>query len=435
MRFISAECFFLFFNLSESVHALSSGAKTWSDLASKLPSANHPSRPLVIDARSIEDRLDESLFQGKPVLYLDRNRWDPNAQRAWLALEVKNADYVTVLVDDDYSNPETSNLPQMRWPDGLVQTGSDIYDILEKIQTEFPESGPDLYPQGISVSVDIVRAEMNRFDGIMLRYTKPSAIAPFIFRTDPDAKEGEIVQKFKYEVTLEEMEELLEEYDDGPFLAGSDLTAADIWYAPYLERFAAHLPLMYDGLKPRSLDYEALKDWYDAMDAIPCYSCRVKGRVETWQSILAKTHPELELGKAAAVPNLPKKKSFVPSKIWAKYAKGKPYLAKTPAQEVAAQILRQREDLVVRINKACPSVANPDGALLEVCNALLEFKDEGAEDKNTASSVASKLSGDARDVASFLTGEEGLSVPTDIGIIPYEALRALVVAAPVPRIS
>ena len=52
-----------------------------------------------------------------------------------------------------------------------------------------------------------------------------------------------------------QIEEVLEEYSDGPFggpfFAGRDVTAADIYWAPFLERFAAHLPLLYRSLSPR----------------------------------------------------------------------------------------------------------------------------------------------------------------------------------------
>ena len=416
--------------LSLSGGASSSVLPSWKEIQSSLPSVKH-TRPLVLDAAV--DNIDESSLtaDGKTILYIDRNCWDPNAQRAWLALEVKGAKYVTVLEGADYSNPITS-LPRLRWTDGTVQGGSDMYDILEKIQNEYPD-GPDLYPQGISISVDIVRASIERrFDGIMPRYTRPSSLAPYVFREE----DGTVVPKFKFNVCMEEIDEVLEEYDDGPFIAGTDITAADIFWAPFLERFAAQLPLLYDGLKPRSNSYEAVMEWYDAMDQyIPCYSCRVKGRVETWQSVLATTHPELEVKKRvgnAGVPNLPTKKSFDANKVWMEYVKDKPYLAETPAKEVAAQLFLKREELIELVTIECPSVGNPDGSFRELCNVLSHLD---VFDPDDAPKAASSLSGDARDVASFLISDDGLSVPRDIGVIPAEALKGLTGVAPAPRIA
>lgn len=428
----------LFLSTLASTHAFSSmrmsaGVPSWKDLEAKLPSLRHNGPEVYDTTRS--GPVDVANLKGKLAIYVDRNHWCPNSQRALLALEIKNAEYVKVLVDDDYTKP--NSLPCVQWPDGTAQEGTEMHEILEKIHREYPD-GPNLYPDNISASVDIVRANIERrYDGIMPRYTDPSSVAPFIFRDENiREKEGEIVPKFKFQVSLEEVDEVLEEYDDGPYIAGRDITAADIYWAPYLERFAAQLPLLYEGLKPRSQEYEAIKEWYDAMDQqIPCYSCKIKGRVETWQHVLAKFHPELDL-RNEIVPNLPTKKSFDANKVWAEYAKDKDYLASSPTQEVAAQIVRKHEELVDAAASACQSIADrdaADAALRELCSVLSTID---GFDTDAASEAAAKLSGDARDVASFLASEdgEGLAVPRDIGLIPSEALRALVGAAPKPRI-
>ena len=48
-------------------------------------------------------------------------------------------------------------------------------------------------------------------------------------------------------------------------VSGKQFTAADIWWAPFLERFAAILPLLYATLAPRPAkgagSFEALSEW------------------------------------------------------------------------------------------------------------------------------------------------------------------------------
>ena len=436
-----APCFILANIPLSHAFATHASAPSWADLQDKLPSTKHAG-PLVIEERELDTTTE---LADKLVIHVDRNHWCPNCERALLALEVKNAEYVKVLVDDDYSEPD--RLPKLKWPDGTVQQGKDMFQILEKIQEQYSDTTPDLYPS-ISISVDIVRASIERrFEGIMPRYTLPSSLTPFIFleecalEKDPLSKLGtaevcrddDVVQKFKFKVSLEEIDEVLEEYEDGNFIAGEDITAADIYWAPYLERFAAQLPMLYEGLAPRSREFEAVKDWYDDMDQqIPCYSCAVKGRAETWQQLLRNQHPELEF-REEIVPNLPTKRSFDANKVWSRYAKDRPYLEETPTKEAAARIVRKYEGWVIAAADACPSVGDADAALRELCVMLCTID---AFDTDAVAEVAANLSGDVREVASFLASEDGygLAVPKDMGLIPFEALKRVADSAPSPRI-
>jgi len=434
---------------------------------------------------------DEStLADGRTILYRDRNGWCPRCEQAWLALEAKGIEYVTILVDaerrnsddeddnggngnggnDSYYDRPGSTLPRVRWPDGTVHVGSDdMLPFLEKCEETMPGCPPGDYFPDVSISVDIVRTSIERrFDGVMPRYTLPSSTAPYVYRADGDArKEGDgdggdgdgIVQKFKYQVTLEEIEEILEEYDDGPFVAGDTVTAADVFYAPYLERFAALLPVLREGVNPRSAQYGAIRDWYDAMDArLPCYSCRVKGRGETWRNLLRMRHPDLDIaandendddaGMLPPIVDLPERRSFKPRDVWSKYAEGKPYLASTPGAEVASRIVRDRDALIRAASAACSaSLSEEDGtadaALRELCAVLAMAADDGGDGDDGIDddadarmmAAASRLSGDAREVAAFLDGGGFWEVPRDIGLIPARALRAIANAAPKPRIA
>ena len=126
---------------------------------------------------------EEELPAGKTVLYRDANGWCPYAERVWLALELKNADYVTCLVDDclvdDAAEPgSVGSLPRVRWPDGSTHDGSNILSLMERIECEYPQA-PVLFPD-TSASVDYVRDSFERFEGIMPRFTKPSRAAPYV---------------------------------------------------------------------------------------------------------------------------------------------------------------------------------------------------------------------------------------------------------------
>ena len=59
---------------------------SWSELESRLPSCACTEMP-TFDA----DTVDPAALEGATVLYADRNRWCPNSERVWLALELKRA--------------------------------------------------------------------------------------------------------------------------------------------------------------------------------------------------------------------------------------------------------------------------------------------------------------------------------------------------------
>ena len=117
---------------------------------------------------------------------------------------------------------------------------------------------------------------------------------------------------------------MLEEYDDGPFIAGKSISAADIYWAPFLERMAAQLPVFYPSLAPRTTKesrFEAISEWYDAMDAqVPCYASRIKGRAEVWQARLADEmwlEDKVKEARPVAVPDLPRRR-FDGDAVWAR---------------------------------------------------------------------------------------------------------------------
>ena len=92
--------------------------------------------------------------------------------------------------------------------------------------------------------------------------TRPSSRAAFLFRSS-----GQPVARRDFEATLEKTDALLGERG-GPFFAGESPTAPDVCWAPFLERYAAQLPLLHDGLRPRdAVRYPNLSRWYDSMES------------------------------------------------------------------------------------------------------------------------------------------------------------------------
>ena len=445
---------------------IASASLSWATLEDALPSALDTSGPATIAGNASGEDL-----AGKLVLYRDANGHCPYTERIWLALEIKRIPFVTCLVEHSEIPPgEAGALPHVQWPDGSTTDGSDTLHILERIEREYPQP-PSLFPDK-SVTVNYVRDFCDaRFDGVMPRFTLPSRTTPYVFACRiqragsfkiEECEVGEIVPQYKYEVCLEEIDEILDEdiRDPGPFFAGRCVSAADVWAAPFLERFAAHLPLLYDGLTPRppagtEPAYEAIAAWYDAMDEkVPCYSCRIKGRVRTWQQLLA-SEPYLEgrLEQAAATPP-DLSADFDATRVWAKYAartsrprpypqpgpnpdpdpdpypryaEGRPHVAPTPALEAAAVIVRNREVLRAGAAQACGlSVDVADTALRDVCAALVSGGGNGGA-ADPGPDAPTLLADAALEVAAYLDGGPiGMAVPHDFGVVPAEALRSLV---------
>jgi glutathione S-transferase len=391
---------------------------SWSSLESKLPVA-----PLPVYKESLPD--SNNIAREKPVLYRDEDAMCPHSQQVWLALEAKNVDYATVLVPTS----EDSSPLKVTWPDGTEQT--DSLEILERIQAEYPENEPNLYPKRISECVDSVRCNIVRFKGVFPRRTKANIYAPFLF-----LEQGGLVSSSNHMVTLEETDEVLEEYYQGPFLCGKVFTAADIVWAPFLERYAVQLPCLLPGkpeLDPRGGgEYPALREWYEAMESkVPCYSCRVQGDISQWKRALelgVQQYNNQENNDDNVIWSDNVTPVFPPHEIdgqalWNQYKINRPWLANTPEEECVAYIVRNRSNIMREATEELAMSANDaDTALRQVIQVLLDKNDN----TNT-------LSGNARDIALFV--KDGIVVPRDLGMIPVMTLERIVKAAPAPRIA
>mmetsp|Transcript_65 Transcript_65/g.67 ORF Transcript_65/g.67 Transcript_65/m.67 type:complete len:429 (-) Transcript_65:73-1359(-) len=393
---------------------------SWSELETILPSCTVPQPPVIH-----YNAIDENELKGKLVLYRDEDGYCPYSQQVWLALEAKNLDYVTVLVPNGlaYCNndEEDISMPKVIWPDGTIQSGPDsIPAMVEKMQTDFPSSDTiDFFPS-VSASINVARSSITRrFDGVMPRNTVPSSLAPYLFRLPSNEnkprpkwdifadEDGPYVPQRKVKVTLEEIEEILEEYNAGPFFVGNTISAADLFWLPILERFVAQLPLIFPDLQqPR--DYELIDEWMAAMEEeLPCYACRIRGCDSTWQKLLSGMLPEL---KESFEDQSSSSFDWKNTDVWKRYASTRPHVADGgPVQEVAAYIVRNRESILKQT-----SYMGDDEALREVCAFLANPQYDNVE----------SVSKDAIEMLTLLK-DDVLMVPRDIGLLPGKALRSI----------
>ena len=168
------------------------------------------------------DAATEDALAGRTVLYRDRNGWCPYCERVWLALEARARGL----------RDESSSRPRLRRPllaparavarrrrDGPGRRRRD--PAARRGRAPGPRAA--FFPV-VSASVAVVRDSFERFHGIMPRFTRASALAPFVFITriqragvveveELDPSRLEIVPRFKYSVSLEEVDEILGEYE------------------------------------------------------------------------------------------------------------------------------------------------------------------------------------------------------------------------------
>ena len=263
--------------LSLAIHVPS-----WKEIESTLQTKTLTNNlPVDIDS-TLSPSKPPSYPQDRPTLFRERHGWCPYSERVWLALELKGIPYQTVRIENSGYGRRPSyfggSTPQMRWDDGQMQGES--MDLVRQVHDRYPNDGMDLYPEDCKNQViNVSRA----FDSIFPSRSRPSSRAAFLFRYN-----GEPLWKNEFETVLMDTNDLLGE-TDGPFFCGSQVTAADVAWAPFLERYAAQLPCLHDGLNPRmdSKSFPHLVNWYNAMEQlVPAYACRVQGNTSSWRKVL-----------------------------------------------------------------------------------------------------------------------------------------------------
>lgn len=375
---------------------------SWEELQQLLPSSCVP-EPRIIDSALDPAKPD---FNGL-TLFRERHGWCPYSERVWLALEVKGLQYETVLIDNTGPGRKPSwwggSTPQIRWAEGGQQGES--LDIIRALDKKYPETQP-LWPN------DDVTDLVNAFKRIFPRGTRPSSRAAFLFKgwgDDPVARQ-------EFEQTLDKTDELLGKYSGGPFFYGAKVTAADIAWAPFLERYSEQLPCLHAGLDPRDRSrWPRLARWYDAMmRQVPAYAARVRGDNVSWRKVLSMAG----YGNAGVAPVLqpedPSKKIILDTDEgdWSLYASKRPYVASTPENEAAARVVRNREAIIAdAVRRGALKEAEADSGLRSLASLLAGVEVE--PDVLPAATAA----------ADYLA--ERMCVPRDMGVLPSRALRGL----------
>ena len=362
----------------------------------------------------------------------ERHGWCPYSERVWLALEVKQIPYDTIKIDNTGHGRRPSyfsgQTPRMRWPEnGKVQGES--MDLVRELEKRYPDNLPNLYPDDIqSEVINKIRA----FNNIFPKRARPSSRAAFLFRYD-----GEPLWKNEFEKVLKDTDELLSETaKDGPFFCGQRLTAADIAWAPFLERYGAQLPCLHDGLHPTSDDaYPHLKAWYQAMDTqIPAYSCRVKGDFSSWRKVLtmagygnAGIPPTVltRMNDATLAESYPlsEKDSQTQQSVWDEYiSSARPWMAATPAAEASSTIVRNRSYILKDILKRSPQGMDMDDeeSIDLAIRALAAILSDTLSEEDLAE--CKSVSGVSA-LATFL--DDRMCVPRDMGSMSAASIKRL----------
>ena len=144
------------------------------------------------------------------------------------------------------------DVPRIRWADGTDQGESP--DILKAMDegpwpptSTLPASSarsaiysppPSVQTSGAAIASTSALLALSYWVSTTRGYLRYAA---FLFRSS-----GQPVARRDFEATLEKTDALLGERG-GPFFVGESPTAPDVCWAPFLERYAAQLPLLHDG--------------------------------------------------------------------------------------------------------------------------------------------------------------------------------------------
>jgi len=346
----------------------------WNEIESSLePTYSYEAKPIIIDSALENTSTKPTFSKTKPTLFRERHGWCPYSERVWLALELKNIPYDTILIDNTGYGRKPSyfagQTPQIKWEDGSTQGES--MDLVRAIDEKYPTYGPSLYhPKGIN-NEEIIESKIQAFRSIFPRQARPSSRAAFLFNYN-----GEPLFKSEFERVLNDMNDLLGT-EGGPFFCGKEFTAVDIAYIPFLERYSVQLPCLHDNLSPRTDTdkYPHLVRWYNAIEEhVPEYKCRIQGDASSWTKVLTMAG----FGNAGSIPSLVKGRMDDVSlqeyttaisatarssnsstmsaqeeeqRIWDRFALNRPWIMDSPSREVCAIIAHNRKAIMMDMLK------------------------------------------------------------------------------------
>lgn len=352
--------------LPHRVLSLQSSGIDWPFIEKKLPWSTVPDQIVIDSVLQPDIALDSDVLvkESLPLLLRERNGWCPYSERVWLALEVLNIDYHTILIDNmGRGRPDwyDGSTPQMKFPndDRVKGESLDLIKTVDAYAQQCSSPSPiQLYPSGLEKQV---QGRIDDFTRTFPRNTRPSSRGAFL-----SSNYGELLSKAEFEKVLVATDALLSQNEESAYFIGKEITAVDIVWAPFLERYAIQLPLLYTDLDPRdAVKYPHLSAWYDSLEInIPCYSSRISGDRESWTKVLKQQG----YGNAGFVPNtIPSfaestatdlsnedKKSMQRLKRRENmkriahqfYSLHRSYIAPTPELEAASRITRNRHAIV-----------------------------------------------------------------------------------------
>jgi glutathione S-transferase len=398
-----------------SVTRLQATVASWNDIETILGSSYREDSPVSID--SVSDPSQPSFSDVRPTLFRERHGWCPYSERVWLTLELGGLDYDTVRIDNTGGGPRPSyfggQTPQMKWPDGRVQGES--MNLVDRLDQDY---GCQLQSYQSSVQ-DCV----SQFRNIFPR-ARPSSRAAYLFQYN-----GEPLWKSNFQETLQGTNDLIGQ-TKGPFFCGNDLTAADVAWAPFLERYRYQLPCLHEGLDPADPSaYPNLAQWYAAMDNVPVYACRVKGDASSWRKVLAMAG----FGNAGLPPDIGRNmdarisyeqeeaKACIDLDVWKEYASSRPHVTSSPHADAASIVTRNREAIMKDMLKRGGGASSKglssaeeevDLGLRALACVLLDEEGENAKDVPGLAAIAKFL-------------DERMCVPRDMGAMSAATIKVL----------
>jgi glutathione S-transferase len=277
---------------------------------------------------------------------------------------------------------------------------------------------------------------MDQFSNLFPARARPSSRAAFLFQYD-----GEPLWRSVFEKTLEGVEDLLSKQSaggEGPYLCGSHLSAADIFYLPFLERYRYQLTCLHPVLEPCDANvYPNLYRWYQAMDQIPEYACRVRGDAQSWAKVLAM-HGYGNAGAPVEVTDRlhllrtrPESLVNVDLNVWRAYAESRQDVAQSSPYEHAALILvRNRRALSVDALKRIANVTpdEVDRSLRGLAQYLIALgSDSSFSSAPNETSHKEAVGRDVLRMAQFLS--DRMCVPRDMGSMPASCVREIAMSA------
>jgi len=348
-----------------------------------------------------------------PILYRERNGWCIYSARLWLALEIKGIHYNTVLMEakgDTYDGTSFSDisgdgrpeflqdfcLPQFQFSaDDVAKTRNEhlhsgashksSIELLKLLDTAYPDT-PRLWPPSVQeegnfpkpascVTCDVTTI-VDAFEKTM-PIARESPRAAWLFENEEGFRLDALPRE-TFEGVLDTVEKLLTMHNNnsgctgGPFFCGKSISAADVVWAPLLERYAAQLPCLHLDLYPRAGNndnvqskWPNLQRWYEAMDQNPSYTCRLKGDAQSWRKVLYvepwwpsadvwhhrdTVGPKGELcaseedcinafgGDSAC--------GCISKDQWADYAKERPWIAESPGKQASATVVQNYQAII-----------------------------------------------------------------------------------------